>query len=170
MLDKWQTDLCGTIERLKPQLLLPEDSSMEFLTFSEEDFSRWYSLLKFCLSRARRFEIHCWDDETQWFSLALRYGAEQMSLWKYGKIAAGRVTAEFSSFLLSFSKPNPDGIGSKMTPFFNIFLDDFFFSSHYGAEVSLKKDLLFAKTVFENEPIIHKDGKSGYLPAPEEKI
>ena len=55
--------------------------------------------------------------------------------YKYGKIIVGNVTQEFSDMLLGMSKPTDIEIYNKMTPFFNVFLDDSFQSCHYGTEI-----------------------------------
>ena len=39
--------------------------------------------------------------------------------------------------LLDLPKPTDTEIYNKMTPFFNVFLDDNFDSSHYGTEIYL---------------------------------
>lgn len=63
---------------------------------------------------------------------ALQYGTLKECDWKYGKVIAGEVTANFVNFLLS--QPEPAGY-DKMTPFFSIFLDNGFSSEHYGTEL-----------------------------------
>ncbi len=68
----------------------------------------------------------------------MQYGTLKESDWKYGKIIAGIVTPVFASMLLHMPKPAGTEIYNKMTPFFNVFLDDCFFSSHYGTEVYIK--------------------------------
>lgn len=46
----------------------------------------------------------------------------------------GTVTDEFREMLLGLPKPLDTEIYNKMTPFFQIFLDDDFQSCHYGTE------------------------------------
>ena len=43
--------------------------------------------------------------------------------------------------LLGMSKPQDTEIYNKMTPFFNVFLDDSFQSSHYGTEVYVVQEM-----------------------------
>ena len=68
-------------------------------------------------------------------ALALQYGKLKESDWTYGKIITGEVTAAFTEMLCSQPKPTDIEAANKMTPFFNIFLDDTFQSSHWGTEI-----------------------------------
>ena len=54
----------------------------------------------------------------------------------YGKIIAGKVTPDFTAFLLGLPKPTDTEVYNKMTPFFTIALDNGFWSAHYGTELS----------------------------------
>ena len=56
--------------------------------------------------------------------------------WRYGKIIAGKVTPDFTAFLLGLPKPTDTEVYNKMTPFFTIALDNGFWSAHYGTELS----------------------------------
>lgn len=114
-----------------------EDIEQELITFDREetDNNKWKALLAEHLKTAKTFEIHCWNEETEWIELALQYGYLKESDWQHGKIIVGSVTPEFSSMLLDLPKPTDTEIYNKMTPFFNVFLDDCFSSSHYGTEV-----------------------------------
>ena len=67
--------------------------------------------------------------------MALKYGNLKEDNWKYGKIITGEVTAEFIEMILAQPKPTDIEAANKMTPFFNIFLDDIFQSSHWGCEI-----------------------------------
>ena len=70
---------------------------------------------------------------------ALLYGSIQDSDWAYGAIISGKITPSFIDFILSY-EPAPcskTGTYEKMTPFFNVVLEPYFFSSHYGREVSI---------------------------------
>ena len=69
------------------------------------------------------------------FSLACFYGSLKDDDWQYGKIITGNVTPEFVQMLLGQPKPADTEIYNKMTPFFNVFLDDKFQSCHYGTEL-----------------------------------
>ncbi len=37
----------------------------------------WKSVMAEKLKSAARFEIHCWEDEEQWYLLALNYGTNR---------------------------------------------------------------------------------------------
>lgn len=102
---------------------------------TEKDNTKWLALLKKALKTARTFEIHCWNGEEEWIETALRYGILKESDWTYGKIITGEVTPEFADMLLTMPKPQDVELENKMTPFFNVFLDSGFQSSHYGTEV-----------------------------------
>ena len=114
-----------------------EDIEKELIVFErgESDNSKWKALLAQHLETAKSFEIHCWNEETEWIERALQYGCLKESNWQYGKVIAGSVTLEFASMLLELPKPTDTEIYNKMTPFFNVFLDNGFSSSHYGTEV-----------------------------------
>ena len=111
-----------------------------YLDRTEKDNSKWLSLIESSIKTAKRFEIHCWNEETDWIEFALQYGTLKESTWKYGKIIEGEVTPEFISMILDMSKPTDVEIYNKMTPFFNIFLDDTNFQScHYGTEIYIEE-------------------------------
>jgi len=110
-----------------------------FLDRTEKDNSKWLKLLKEALKTAKTFEIHCWNEEEEWIEVALKYGTMKESDWTYGKIITGAVTAEFSDMLLGMPKPQDTEVYNMMAPFFNVFLDDSFQSSHYGTEIYVKE-------------------------------
>ena len=129
--------LADLIMDLKPVTETSADGNpFEMITFdySEKDNSRWVELAAGYLTSAKTFEIHCWNEETEWIALALQYGELKDDDWKYGKIITGPVTPEFAKMLLSQPKPGDTEIYNKMTPFFGVFLDDVFQSEHYGTE------------------------------------
>jgi len=132
-LEKVITEL---VADLKPAELQAEPVQYEETTFdrSEKDNKKWIELISGYLSNAKRFEIHCWNEEPKWIELALQYGELKDDDWKYGKIITGDVTPQFIEMLLRQPKPTDTEIYNKMTPFFNVFLDDRFQSSHYGTE------------------------------------
>ena len=105
-----------------------------YLDGTEPDNSRWRVLLEPYLAKAETFEIHCWNEETEWIALALQYGTLKETDWQYGRIITGAVTPEFCEKLLGLPKPVDRTICNKMTPFFQIFLDGDFQSCHYGTE------------------------------------
>ncbi len=110
-----------------------------YLSGTEKDYLQWIELLKTAISSAKVFEIHCWNEENEWIEFALKYGTLKESDWKYGKIITGEVTPEFINMLLKMPKAQDTDIFNKITPFFNIFLDDIFQSSHYGTELYMKE-------------------------------
>lgn len=132
-LEKVITEL---VADLKPAELQAEPVQYEETTFdrSEKDNKKWIELISGYLPNAKRFEIHCWNEEPEWIELALQYGEIKDDDWKYGKIITGDVTPQFADMLLGQPKPSDVEIYNKMTPFFNVFLDDSFQSSHYGTE------------------------------------
>lgn len=112
-----------------------------YLDRTEKDNAKWLGMITAALKTAQKFEIHCWNEEQEWIDLALQYGEIEESDWKYGKIISGNVTPEFADMLLGMSKPQDTEIYNKMTPFFNVFLDDSFQSSHYGTEVYVVQEM-----------------------------
>lgn len=133
-LENTLTDLIGS---LKPAPMPPENLvEHELVAFdgTERDNSRWMALVSEKLKIAKTFEIHCWNDETEWIELALQYGTLKESDWQGGTMIAGEVTLEFTKMLLNLPKPADREIYNKMTPFFDVWLDDDFQSCHYGTE------------------------------------
>ena len=131
--------LSEAIMDLKPAPILDEFFLCEMITLerTETDNSKWISYITAALDDAKTFEIHCWNEETEWIELALRYGTLKDDDWQYGKIISGDVTPGFVKMLLGQPKPVDTEIYNKMTPFFNVFLDDKFQSCHYGMELYL---------------------------------
>ncbi len=131
--------LSGWIGELTSVPFAPEDTdehwSME-LDGAEESNSKWMAYMSEALKTAQTFEIHCWNEEIGCIDLALRYGKQKDTDWRYGKIIAGDVTPEFIVFLLGLPKPTDTEVCNKMTPFFTIALDNGFWSAHYGTELS----------------------------------
>ena len=80
----------------------------------------WNEIMAKKLKTATAFEIHCWTEETEEITMALPFGTFKESTWQYGKIIEGKVTPEFTSFLLGLPKPTDTEIYNKMTPFFTI--------------------------------------------------
>ena len=133
----WKNALSGSIMALKPAPIPDETLECEMVTLdrSETDNARWLSYITAALKDAKTFEIHCWNEETEWIELALRYGRLKDDDWQYGRIITGDITPEFVQMLLEQPKPTDTEIDNKMTPFFNVFLDDKFQSCHYGTEL-----------------------------------
>ncbi len=94
----------------------------------------WKSVMAEKLKSATCFEIHCWEDEAQWYLLALNYGTKKETTWN-GKIVIGPITPAFCDMLLGLAEPTDKEIENKLTPFFSIFLDNGFSSEHYGTEL-----------------------------------
>jgi hypothetical protein len=130
--------LTALIGELKPAPELPEEAiprgELVTLDGRDADYSRWLAFIEPWLARAKRFEIHCWHGEEDILALALPFGVRQESDWRYGCIVAGEVTPAFREMLLTLPKPTDTELYNKMTPFFNVFLDDFQ-SCHYGTEL-----------------------------------
>ena len=99
--------LSGVIMDLKPAPIPDEPVEFEVVTLdrSETDNSKWRSYITAALRYAKTFEIHCWNEETEWIKLALQYGSLKDDDWQYGKIIIGDVTPEFVQMLLSHPKP-----------------------------------------------------------------
>ena len=100
----------------------------------DNDHPRWIELITPYLVLAKSFEIHCWNEETEWINIALQYGELKNNDWKYGKVIEGHVTSEFIQMIIETSKSKDFDYYHKMTPLFNVFLDDIFQSCHYGIE------------------------------------
>lgn len=86
------------------------------------------------------FSIHCWKEEEFLRDFVSRYGEIDKSSWEYGFIVNGKITESFSEFLIESSlkiEKDCEQGNHKLTPFFNVFLGDIFFSSHYGQEIQI---------------------------------
>lgn len=133
-----ESTLTGLISNLKPVPAEPAESKLTesvYFDYSDKDNTRFLTLITDALKTTKTFEIHCWNEEIEWIELALKFGKLKEDDWKYGKIITGEVTAEFAEMLLAQPKPIDTEAANKMTPFFNIFLDDTFQSSHWGTEI-----------------------------------
>lgn len=139
VLNELEKALSGAIMNLKPAPIPDESLECELVTLDrgETDNAKWLAYITAALKDAKTFEIHCWNEETEWIELALRYGRLKDDDWQYGKIITGDITPEFVQMLLEQPKPTDTEIDNKMTPFFNVFLDDKFQSCHYGTELYL---------------------------------
>ena len=133
-----ESTLTGLIADLKPAPAEPVESKLTesvYFDYSEKDNTHFLALLTDALKNAKTFEIHCWNEEKEEIALAFKFGNLKDDDWKYGKIITGEVTAEFIEMILAQPKPTDIEAANKMTPFFNIFLDDTFQSSHWGTEI-----------------------------------
>ncbi len=132
--------LLEQISALNSVSIEPNDAAeyeMLSLDYTEKDNRKWVAWISEVLKTARTFEIHCWNEETEWIELALRFGERKDADWRYGKVVTGLVTPEFIQILLTHPKPTDTEIYNKMTPFFTIALDHVFWSAHYGTELSI---------------------------------
>lgn len=107
---------------------------MKYWGYSCENYEEWKSIISEKLKTAEKFEIHCWEDEVCFIELALKYGSKKNCDWS-GTIIEGEVTEEFRQMILNQPEPQDKEIYDKFTPFFSIFLDNKFFSEHYGTEL-----------------------------------
>ena len=133
-----ESAITGMIGDLKPVPAEPVESKLTesvYFDYSEKDNTHFLALLTDALKNAKTFEIHCWNEETDEIALALKYGKLKEDDWSYGKVIIGEVTPEFIKMILSQPKPTDIEAANKMTPFFNMFLDDTFQSSHWGTEI-----------------------------------
>ena len=99
--------LTALVDEMKPAPAEPAESKLTesvYFDYSEKDNTRFITLLTDALKNAKNFEIHCWNEETEWIELALKYGNLKEDDWKYGKIITGEVTAEFIEMILA--QPN----------------------------------------------------------------
>ena len=129
--------ISAVLDDLEPVPAQPtENIAYEIINFddSERDNAKWKALISEQIKTAKTFVIHCWAEEQDEITLALQYGTLKDFDWKYGKVIAGSVTAEFAAMLKNMSKPIDTVISNKMTPFFSIFFDNGFSSEHYGTE------------------------------------
>lgn len=102
--------------------------------------SWWKSLAQIFLidNLGGDFSIHCWSDEQDTIQQVLQYGNICPSDWKYGSIISGKITQNFIDFILNSPQLDstlPQG-DRKISPFFNLFLGESFYSSHYGSEIT----------------------------------
>ena len=122
-----------------------------FFDNTEKDNTKWKKLISDNISTAKTFEIHCWEDEADAISLALNYGSLKQTNWKHGSVIASTITENFISMLLSLPKQSDTDIYNKMTPFFSIFFDNGFSSSHYGTENNIPiKQVVFAENLADD--------------------
>ena len=96
----------------------------------------WQDIVKRLSRTASSFEIHCWNEETEWIELALKYGELKEHSWELGKVISGKITDEFIEMLISLPRPTDTEIYYKRTPFFSIFFNNGFSSEHYGTEIN----------------------------------
>ena len=135
--DDLKKALSEAIMDLEPAPIPDNPVEHDYVTLdrNEANNSKWLSYITAALKEAKSFEIHCWNEETEWIELALQYGKLKDNDWRHGKIITGDVTPEFAQMLLRQPKPTDTEIYNKMTPFFGVNLGDRFQSCHYGTEL-----------------------------------
>ena len=101
---------------------------------------KWRELIQQFALFARRFELHCWEDEETAIALAKQYGEEKANNWAHGRIFAGAVTPAFVQMLLTQPLPEDCETAQRLTPFFSVFLDNGFSSEHYGTEIIIAEE------------------------------
>lgn len=106
------------------------------LGWAENGFKPWPEILRMMCRRASRFQIHCWNEETEEIALALPWGEQKKFGWEYGAVIEGTVTEAFVDFLTALPEPDDKEIYNKKTPFFSIFFNNGFSIEHYGTEVN----------------------------------
>ena len=117
----------------------PEDrGKLQFAITAEDKIAKIFDTLQMDLKSSLTLHVNfgMLEEETECIDLALRYGKQKDTDWRYGKIIAGDVTPEFCVFLLGLPKPTDTELYNKMTPFFTIALDNGFCSEHYGTELN----------------------------------
>ena len=113
---------------------------IDFNPWNQTTNEEWRRIIAPQLQESHSFEIHCWKDELDALEMALRYGEIKPFDWEGGLAIVGEVTPEFCEFLLSLPRPTDREVYPKMTPFFNLFLDNGFVSEHYGTQLFQKED------------------------------
>ncbi len=107
---------------------------IQLLDNSLQDNHYWKELISMFVMVGLKFEIHCWNEETEEIKAALRFGKEKSTDWEFGTIIEGIIDEKFIEMIHHTVKPTDISIYNKMTPFFSIFLENGFSSEHYGTE------------------------------------
>lgn len=101
---------------------------------SLKDNHLWKKLISMFAMVGLKFEIHCWKEEREEITSALKFGKEKLTDWEFGTIVEGIIDDKFIDMLHHTAKPSDTNIYNKMTPFFSIFFENGFSSEHYGTE------------------------------------
>lgn len=104
---------------------------------SLKDNHYWKKLISMFAVAGLKFEIHCWNEETEEIKGALAFGKEKTSDWAFGRIIEGIIDEKFIEMIHHTIKPQDTEIYNKMTPFFSIFIENGFYSEHYGTEIHI---------------------------------
>ncbi|BCJ94439.1 hypothetical protein acsn021_20080 [Anaerocolumna cellulosilytica] len=107
---------------------------IEIIDKSLTDNHYWRKLVTMFALVGMRFEIHCWNEETEEIKAASIYGEVKTSDWEFGTIIEGMLDEKFIEMIYHTIKPQDTEIHNKMTPFFSIFFENGFSSEHYGTE------------------------------------
>ena len=104
---------------------------------SLQDNHYWKKLISMFVMVGLKFEIHCWNEETEEIKTALKFGKEKSTDWEFGTIIEGVIDEKFIEMIYHTVKPPDIAIYNKMTPFFSIFFENGFSSEHYGTELHI---------------------------------
>lgn len=104
---------------------------------SLKDNYYWKKLISKFAVVGLRFEIHCWNEETEEIKAALEFGKKKFTDWELGTTIEGVINDAFIRMLHNTTKPSDTDICNKMTPFFSIFIENTFSSEHYGTELHI---------------------------------
>ncbi len=77
MQNDFEKVLIDLISDLKPAPYTPNEiAEHEYIELdrTEKDNSKWLTYITDALETANTFEIHCWNEETEWIEFALCYG------------------------------------------------------------------------------------------------
>ena len=107
------------------------------INYSTDDNTCFKEIICGYLKNGATFEIHVWNEETKLIQLLEKIATIKGSDWSYGIIFEGIINDDFKKLMLSFSKPKDIEVYNKMTPFFSIFIDNIFYSEHYGTQIHI---------------------------------
>lgn len=115
----------------------------------------WKDLFIHYASKGESFEIRCWDEEIESINLISRFGTIEKSQTTQEIIITGYITNQFIYFIVK-EEPKDQSIYNKMTQFFTINIDKDFSSEHYGTEIYVEDDEMFAKSILDEVKNIWK--------------
>ena len=110
---------------------------IQMIDNSLQDNHYWKKLISMFAMVGLKFEIHCWNEETEEIKNALKFGKKKSTDWEFGTIIEGVVDKKFIEMIYHTAKPLDVAIYNKMTPFFSIFFENGFSSEHYGTELHI---------------------------------
>lgn len=109
----------------------------------------WKELFKHYVQNGKKFEIRCWDEETESIDLINKFGTVEKSKTTKEIIISGEITNDFIELILNEEMPKDQNIYNKMTQFFTINIDEAYSSCHYGTEIYIEEDEEFAKKILD---------------------